>query len=87
MLVAGGARPIRAPDWLGADRGRVCPLAALPQRGRFALQCAAYEVSTRGFLHARLLVDLARWLSEAIWHMLTTDKPFAPAGAAESLAS
>jgi transposase len=32
-------------------------------------------------------VDLARKLSEAIWHMLTTNKPFAPAGAAQSLAS
>ena len=27
-------------------------------------------------------VDIARKLSEAIWYMLTTDKPFAPAGAA-----
>jgi transposase len=27
-------------------------------------------------------VDLARRLAEAIWHMLTTNKPFAPAGAA-----
>ena len=27
-------------------------------------------------------VDLARRLAEAIWHMLSTDKPFAPAGAA-----
>lgn len=26
-------------------------------------------------------VEVARKLSEAIWHMLTTDKPFAPAGA------
>ena len=26
-------------------------------------------------------VDIARRLTEAIWHMLTTDKPFAPAGA------
>jgi transposase len=26
-------------------------------------------------------VDIARKLAEAIWHMLTTDKPFAPAGA------
>ena len=32
-------------------------------------------------------VDLARRLSEAIWHMLSTNRPFAPAGAAESLAS
>jgi len=32
-------------------------------------------------------VDLARRLAEAIWHMLTTNKPFAPAGAAQSLAS
>ena len=26
-------------------------------------------------------VDIARKLTEAIWHMLTTNKPFAPAGA------
>jgi hypothetical protein len=26
-------------------------------------------------------VDTARRLTEAIWHMLTTGKPFAPAGA------
>jgi transposase len=32
-------------------------------------------------------VDLARRLSEAIWHMLTTNRPFAPAGAAQALAS
>ena len=32
-------------------------------------------------------VDLARRLSEAIWHMLSTNRPFAPAGAAQSLAS
>jgi len=27
-------------------------------------------------------VDLARRLAEAIWHMLSTNQPFAPAGAA-----
>jgi transposase len=32
-------------------------------------------------------VDLARRLAEAIWHMLTYDRPFAPAGAASGLAS
>ena len=32
-------------------------------------------------------VDLARRLAEAIWHMLTTNKPFAPASAGKSLAS
>jgi len=26
-------------------------------------------------------VEIARKLAEAIWHMLTTNKPFAPAGA------
>jgi transposase len=31
-------------------------------------------------------VDLARRLSEAIWHMLTRNEPFAPAGAASGLA-
>jgi len=32
-------------------------------------------------------VDLARRLAEAIWHMLTSNRPFAPAGAASGLAS
>jgi transposase len=32
-------------------------------------------------------VDLARRLSEAIWHMLTRDQPFAPAGATDPLAA
>lgn len=32
-------------------------------------------------------VDIARRMAEAIWHMLTTDKPFAPAGAAKVLAA
>ena len=32
-------------------------------------------------------VCVARKLSEAIWHMLTTDTPFAPAGATRDLAA
>jgi transposase len=32
-------------------------------------------------------VDIARRLAEAIWHMLTRDEPFAPAGATRSLAA
>jgi transposase len=32
-------------------------------------------------------VDLARRLAEAIWHMLTRNQPFAPAGAAKPLAA
>jgi len=32
-------------------------------------------------------VDLARRLAEAIWHMLTRDQPFAPAGATPALAA
>jgi transposase len=32
-------------------------------------------------------VDLARRLAEAIWYMLTTAQPFAPAGAAKPLAA
>jgi transposase len=32
-------------------------------------------------------IDLARRLAEAIWHMLTTNQPFAPAGAASPLAA
>jgi transposase len=32
-------------------------------------------------------IDIARRLTEAIWHMLTRNQPFAPAGAAHSLAA
>lgn len=32
-------------------------------------------------------IEIARRLSEATWHMLTTNQPFAPAGAAASLAA
>jgi transposase len=32
-------------------------------------------------------VDIARRLAEAIWHMLTTNQPFAPAGATVALAA
>lgn len=32
-------------------------------------------------------VDIARRLAEAIWHMLTRDQPFAPAGATRALAA
>jgi transposase len=32
-------------------------------------------------------VDIARRLADAIWHMLTTNKPFAPAGATAALAA
>ena len=32
-------------------------------------------------------VDIARRLAEAIWHMLTTNQPFAPAGATPALAA
>jgi hypothetical protein len=32
-------------------------------------------------------IDLARRLSEAIWHMLTRNEPFAPKGATDPLAA
>ena len=32
-------------------------------------------------------VDIARRLAEAIWHMLTHNQPFAPAGATRALAA
>jgi transposase len=32
-------------------------------------------------------IQLARTLTEAIWHMLTRNQPFAPAGAAFPLAA
>jgi transposase len=31
-------------------------------------------------------IDIARRLTEAIWHMLTRDQPFAPAGATTPMA-
>ena len=60
--------------------------AHLPQRA-LALGDLVIELvdqRQRGPSIAR--VDIARKLTEAIWHMLTTNKPFAPAGAALSLA-
>jgi hypothetical protein len=32
-------------------------------------------------------IDIARRLTEAVWHMLTRNQPFAPAGAALRLAA
>ena len=32
-------------------------------------------------------IDLARRLTEAIWHMLTRNQPFAPKGATDPLAA
>lgn len=32
-------------------------------------------------------IDIARRLAEAIWHMLTRNRPFAPAGATSALAA
>jgi transposase len=32
-------------------------------------------------------IDIARRLTEAVWHMLTRNQPFAPAGAAFRLVS
>jgi hypothetical protein len=47
--------------------------------------CATRVGKQRGAKVAQ--VDLARRLSEAIWHMLTRDQPFAPAGATDPLAA
>jgi transposase len=47
--------------------------------------CERYERTRRRLGRQRgpkvAQVDLARRLAEAIWHMLTHDRPFAPAGA------
>ena len=69
---------------LGADRGRCAcrPASGLCPRYR---RTKARLGRQRGPKVAQ--VDLARRLAEAIWHMLSTNRPFAPAGAAESLAS
>ena len=32
-------------------------------------------------------IEIARRQTEAIWHMLTTSQPFAPAGASDPLAA
>jgi transposase len=74
-----------------------------PKYLRWALVEAAVHASTHPTYHDRYQrtktrlgkqrgtkvaqVDLARRLAEAIWHMLTRDQPFAPAGATDPLAA
>jgi transposase len=66
-------------------------IEAAVHAGRHPLYAERYQRTAkrlgrnRGKRIAR--VDIARRLAEAIWHMLTTDQPFAPAGAANGLAS
>jgi transposase len=74
-----------------------------PKYLRWALVEAAVHASTHPVYRERYLrtksrlgrqrgarvaqVDLARKLAEAIWHMLTRNQPFAPAGATDPLAA
>ena len=74
-----------------------------PKYLRWALMEAAVHASRHPIYHERYQrnkrrlgkqrgakvaqVDIARRLAEAIWHMLTRDQPFAPAGAARALAA
>jgi transposase len=53
-------------------------------RGRYQ-QTKARIGKQRGAKVAQ--IDLARRLSEAIWHMLTRNQPFAPKGATDPLAA
>ena len=74
-----------------------------PRYLRWALVEAATHACTHPVYHARYQqtkarigkqrgakvaqIDLARRLAEAIWHMLTRNQPFAPAGATDPLAA
>ena len=78
-------------DWRGelAKNGpkylRWAWIAAATHAARHPVYAERYQRTTtrlgrqRGAKVAR--VDIARQLAEAIWHILTTTKPFAPAGA------
>jgi transposase len=58
---------------------------------RHELYCERYQTTKRRLGKQRgakvAQIDLARRLAEAIWHMLTRNQPFAPAGAAPALAA
>ena len=78
-------------DWRGslAKNGpkylRWALIEAATHAARHPVYAARYQTMKtrlgrqRGASVAR--VDIARKLAEAIWHMLTTNRPFAPAGA------
>jgi hypothetical protein len=70
--------------WQGADRAAV-HAARHPIYAERYRRTKARLSRQRGPKIAQ--INLARRLSEAIWHMLTTNRPFAPAGAAQSRAS
>ena len=83
--------PVRRHDWRGelAKNGpkylRWALIEAATRAARRPVYAARYQRTKtrlgkqRGPKVAR--VDIARTLAEAIWWMLTTTKPFAPAGA------
>ncbi len=58
---------------------------------RHPLYRERYQVTKRRLGRQRgpkvAMVNIARRLAEAIWHMLTRNQPFAPAGAAQALAA
>ena len=58
---------------------------------RHPVYCERYQATKRRLGKQRgakvALVDTARRLAEAIWHMLTRNQPFAPAGASSPLAA
>jgi transposase len=66
-------------------------MEAATQARRHALYRERYERNKRRLGRQRgakvAHVDIARRLAEAIWHMLTRDQPFAPAGATFALAA
>ena len=70
--------------------GVPCPVSDLfGRQGREKLERLELPEPWAGTVQTslRLLDDLARRLSEAIWYMLNRKQPFAPAGAAEALAA
>src|SRR4051794_690409 len=81
-------------DWLAKNGPKYLRWALIEA----AIHAAGHPVYAEGYQRTRTglgkqrgariaRVDLARELAEAIWWMLITNKPFAPAGAAQPLAA
>jgi hypothetical protein len=98
----GQGHPPRVPDVHGSPPARASPLTRRPHPCRALIEAAhtagrhpRYRpiVERMRARHGRkrgskiAAIEIARRQTEAIWHMLTNDEPFAPAGAPTPLAA
>ncbi len=94
----GQGHPTRIEDVLRMRSGRPPPLTRRPLPCRALVEAATHACTHPAYrdryqqTKARIgkqrgakvaQIDLARRLTEAIWHMLTRDQPFAPKGATD----